>query len=113
MPSLVRAGRQDPGAFCVISTKAEGRAEKSGPEWALRQIRDQMSRLRCASLDMTDDARLSPNRGEGPMKAPGSSAILSLDLPSGAGEKKFEKILIFPLGAFYKCSKMTSTIVEG
>jgi len=47
------------------------------------------------------------------MKAPGSSAILSLDLPSGAGEKNFEKILIFPLGAFYKCSKMTSTIVEG
>jgi len=38
----------------VISTKAEGRAEKSGGEWALRQIRGQMSRLRFAPLDMTN-----------------------------------------------------------
>jgi hypothetical protein len=40
----------------VISTKAGGRAEKSGREWTTRPIRSQMSRLRCASLDMTDGA---------------------------------------------------------
>jgi hypothetical protein len=52
----------------VISTKAEGRAEKSGREWALRHIRSQMSRLRCASLDMTDGAGFPRNPGEGPRK---------------------------------------------
>jgi len=54
------------GPCCVISTKAEGRAERvpkrettrlgsqiSGREGALRQIRGQMSRLRFAPLDMT------------------------------------------------------------
>jgi len=33
----------------VISTKAEGRAEKSGREWTMRHIRGQMSRLRCTA----------------------------------------------------------------
>jgi len=51
-------------SFIVIPTKAEGRAEESGREWALREIRGQMSRLRCASLDMTNSARLPPNRGK-------------------------------------------------
>ena len=48
----------------VISTKAEGRVEKPGREWTLRQIRGQMSRLRYAPLDMTDSIGLPPNQGE-------------------------------------------------
>jgi hypothetical protein len=54
--------RKESRALSVISTKAEGRAEKSGPERALRQIRGQMSRLRYASLDMTNGARFSESR---------------------------------------------------
>ena len=42
------------GSCLVISTKAEGRAEKSGRGWTTRQIRGQISRLRFASLEMTD-----------------------------------------------------------
>ncbi len=41
------------GFSLVISTKAEGRMEKSGRAGMTRQMRGQMSRLRCASLDMT------------------------------------------------------------
>jgi hypothetical protein len=54
----------------VISTKAEGRAERvpkreltrlgsqeSGWEWTMRHMRGQMSRLRFASLDMTSAGR--------------------------------------------------------
>jgi hypothetical protein len=55
---------KDVWPLLVISTKAEGRAEKSGREWALRQIRNQMSRLRCAPLDMTDGDKFPPHRGE-------------------------------------------------
>jgi len=49
----------------VISTKAEGRAEKSGREWALRQIPSQMSRLRFAPLDMTNAGRAAALRAQG------------------------------------------------
>ena len=78
--------REAEGHPLVISTKAEGRAEKSGREWTTRQIRSQMSRLRCAAkaqhlvflasifgcgrrprrapLDMTDGAGFPPNRYE-------------------------------------------------
>jgi len=81
-------GRRPP---YVISTKAEGRAEKSGREWTARRVRGQMSRLRCtakaqhlvflasifgcgrrprrAPLDITDGAGLAPNRHEPPKRA--------------------------------------------
>jgi hypothetical protein len=42
------------GACSVISTKAEGRVEKSAGEWTTRQIRGQISRLRFAPLEMTN-----------------------------------------------------------
>ena len=62
--SAVRAVHKEARSFFVISTKAEGRAEKSGHEWTTRQIRGQMSRLRCTPLDMTNSAGFPPNRGE-------------------------------------------------
>jgi len=52
---LVAATRRDAGRPLVISTKAEGRVEKSGREWTTRRIRGQMSRLCFAPLDMTNN----------------------------------------------------------
>jgi len=63
------------GPPLVISTKAEGRAEKSGREWTLRYTRGQMSRLRFAPLDMTNPWRHpDASRPSGPGAAAKNSA---------------------------------------
>jgi hypothetical protein len=61
----------------VIPTKAGGRAEESGCEWALREIRGQMPRLRCASLGMTNGARFPPNRSQADGDRSSTATLLS------------------------------------
>ena len=68
------------GPGVVIPTKAEGRAEESGHEWTTRQIRGQMSRLRSASLDMTNGAGFPPNRGRLNGDTSSTATILSCTL---------------------------------
>ena len=82
----------DSWPFLVISTKAEGRAEKSGPELTPRQIRGQMSRLRYASLDVIDGVKRTPNRCAPQMEPRIRQGRFSIVRPGGRGVKGTEPV---------------------
>ena len=64
----------------------------SGREGALRQIRGQMSPLRCASLDMTDGARCPRNPGEVPVEPCGLNRRLLVADPVWLAAKQMRRV---------------------